>query len=371
METAARIVARPGAVHDLILLNSRDPVEADWLRYVMAPLKLIQLEAGQPAPVYPGALYLYSSVFRMNLDQTFLSRVKEAGGCGLVHVGDEYYRGDFSAYASFDFVIRMMAFKAISAPGIFALPLGTTNQLGPACRTPASIRRLAWVFAGDWKADRHVMAKAFENIPRGLNSLPRSYMGETGISRAEYIDSMANAVFAPCPSGNVCMETFRPYEALHLGAIPLLPRRRLSDPYRDVLGPHPLPTFEDWRSAARFAAKMLASPTDLDRLQTECLDWWEAYKPALQQRLTSFVAEGQSGEFRPAMTGHFSQGLNQLSRLRALLVQQNTDQTIARAAFHLRRLTHKLLTGKTLTGRWSMPGHEPAPTPDASKRHGE
>lgn len=353
---------------DIVLLAEGAPAEADWVQQCLAPKKIVTLPPSSSVPVYPGALYLYSNVAGLKLDPAFLDQVKAAGGCGLVHVGDEYYRGDFTAYASFDFVIRMMTFEAVRGQGVFALPLGVSNNLGPVCRTRSSERPLGWMFAGDWKADRHVMAQSFKALPNGLLSLPRSFRGETGISRSEYIKAMASSAFSPCPSGNVCIETLRPYEALHLGAIPLLPKRGLSDPYRDVLGRHPLPTFEDWRSAARFAEDMLAKPAALDQLQAECLDWWNGYQHDLQQRLAAFVAEGQAGVFRKALTERFSKGISRTQRLGALLAQQNLDQTIARARFHAERLTKKLTTGKELSGRWSLPVQAPNTTADYDLR---
>ncbi|MFN7055674.1 hypothetical protein [Hyphomonas sp.] len=339
---------------EILSLFPAMPVEADWVQHVLSPLRIRLLPKGAEIPVYPGAIYLFASVLRMNLDPAFLARVRQAGGCGLIHIGDEYYRGDFAAYAAFDFVFRMMPFEGVESPGVFPLPLGVTSDFGPECRTPPGARELSWMFAGDWKADRHVMARAFRDVPGGLLSLPKSYKGEAGISRAEYKAAMSNAVFAPCPSGNVCIETFRPYEALHLGAIPLIPKRRLSDPYGLLLGPHPLPSFEDWRGAAKFVAEMWATPAALDRLQAECLEWWDAFRPELSRRAAAFIDEGRKGAFREILASQFGKGVGRAARLKGLLVQQNADQTFARAGFHLRRLAHKVTTGKTLSGRWSI-----------------
>lgn len=353
---------------EVIMLGPKPPIEAEWLACVLGPIKLIPTESAGSVPVFPGALYIYNSMFRMDLPSGLLEQIREAGGCGLIHIGDEYYRGDFHQYRAFGFVIRMMSFKAINVPGVFALPLGLTSGLGEPVTTPVSQRGIKWIFAGDYKADRKVMADAFAGIEPHVLSLPRSYMGETGIPRADYISGMANAVFAPCPAGNVCIETFRPYEALHFGAIPLVPKRAISDPYKDVLGDHPMPAFTSWKKAAAFASDLLADPAGLDQLQSECVAWWARTQADLQERIAGFLKEGQSGAFHASLDARFGQkGVSRLQRIRALLEQQNTDQTIARASFHARKMAHKLRTGKTLSGTWSLPSHEVPPQPPSGR----
>ncbi len=331
------------------------PVELDWLMQHLGPLGVTLAPLTLPAPVEPGTMYIYNSIQRMDLPAEFLGRVRAAGGCGLFHIGDEYFRSNLTNYSAFDFVVRMMSAKPMNVPGVFPLALGLTNNLGPANATPVSERPLTWFFGGDWKADRSVMANAFRHLPGGFLSMPRSFYGERGISRADYLSKLANAKFAPCPAGNVCIETFRPYEALHFGAIPLLPKTRLADPYRDVLGKHPLPTFYDWVAARRFAEAQLKSPRSLDTLQAECLDWWAREQASITSRLEAFISEGRSGAFRSSLQSRFAnRDLGKLERMQVLLGQQSPQRLMARTAFTVERVVHKLTTGKTLSGEWSI-----------------
>jgi hypothetical protein len=339
----------------LYSLTESVPSERDWLLHLLGPLGYTLEPLSHPVPVAPGALYVYNSVHRMDLPEDFLRAVKSAGGCGLLHIGDEYYRGNFANYAAFDHVVRMMSSSWLNVRGVFPLALGVTNNLGPPVTTPVSERPLDWFFAGDWKADRRVMADRFRTLPGGYLSLPRSFYGERGISRPEYLSKMASTKFAPSPAGNVCIETCRPYEALHFGAIPLLPKRRLADPYADVLGNHPLPAFEDWSSARRFVERQLKQPASMDALQAECLAWWQSEQAAIAARLESFIAEGRAGAFRASLEQNFGKRtFGKADRFKTLLIQQNAQQLTARAQFLISRILHKLKTGKTLTGEWSI-----------------
>lgn len=54
--------------------------------------------------------------------------------------------------------------------------------------------------------------------------------------------AMLDSIFSPCPQGNVLLETPRVYEALQCGSIPIVERRLTLDYYKQLLGPHPLPT---------------------------------------------------------------------------------------------------------------------------------
>jgi hypothetical protein len=78
------------------------------------------------------------------------------------------------------------------------------------------------------------------------------------------------------------------------GCIPLI--RRYSDSgyhrnYHDrLLGNHPIPTFEDWNDAAKFAEKLLADESALDALQVEVSNWWQNYKYELQVRVADALA---------------------------------------------------------------------------------
>lgn len=107
------------------------------------------------------------------LCKAFLTRVREAGGCGLLHLGDEYFQASLREYGSFDFIIRMFPRRAAYNEGVMAIPVGYTKATGGPVRTPARQRQYMWMFAGDWKADRSVMANQFKKIPNGLRRCVR------------------------------------------------------------------------------------------------------------------------------------------------------------------------------------------------------
>ena len=336
----------------IIPLLDNKPSELAWIRSVFGTgLQRYQADI----PVHSGALYLFNSIHQLNIDPDLLMRIEAAGGCGLFHAGDEYFRGGYDTYAAFDYVIRNYENSALEGRGVLTIPTGFTPHFGNTFFSPASQRKYNWMFAGAYKADRAVMAKQFNKIPGGFLSLPVENVVEQGLSINDYASMMSQAKFAPCPSGNIMLETVRVYEALQLGTIPLLPVRKNIDVFRSMLGDHPLPSFPNWASAREFAQKMCLDSVGLDQLQAECVDWWEGFKPQLSKDVAAFIQAGQSGAFRGDLkTEYGAFKTSQFARLRLLLDQQNADQLRQRAAFTLRSKLGRYVGLRPIQQTWSL-----------------
>lgn len=359
---------------DIIPLVQSSMSEREWLLRMLAPLDFTLHEYEEHPKIMPGALYLYNNVNRIDLSDAFLSGVRQAGHCGLIHLGDEYYRAIPKDYQAFDYVVRMFPFQGIMGEGIFPLPLGMSNNMNASLPLSASQREHTWMFAGDWKADRGAMARHFRHVPNGYLSLPKSAFGERGVSREAYLQNMSNAVFAPCPAGNVCVETCRPYEALEMGAIPLLPGRWFSNAFDDVLGSHPLPIFANWQKAAEFVREKIEIPNEIDDLQSLCQEWWEDFQARTSDEFSHFLESGRQGDHRAALQWHLSRTtVSAGQRFIALLAQQNKSQLTQRGKFNVYRLLRALGGKGHLTGTWSIGsanGPTALATSDAQNRLG-
>ncbi len=359
-EPAAASALAGQAKVSIIRLLPSPMSELDWISELVTPLGIRIEPYQEPVPIRPGAIYLYHSVQGMQIPTALLEAIRAARPCGLLHLGDEYLRSDLTPYSAFDFVVRMFPFVGAENPGVLSVPLGYTSGLSTQTHRPAAERTSLWMFAGDWKADRHVMARAFEKVPGGFLSLTRSMEGERAITRAEYISQMADAVFAPAPAGNIALETCRAYEALELGAIPILPKRKYADMYRDVLGAHPLPDFESWTSAADFVREAAHDKAGLNARQAECLAWWASEKTRVSRQLGEFIAEGLTGKHSATVEAQFGhKKVNPLDRFGTLLAQQNSQQIRARLSFEMRRVATRLRGKPKLEGAWTFQAPEP------------
>lgn len=277
--------------------------EDDWNRFLLAPLKPIMHHAEDFSVVEDNAIYaVIGSRGLRHVPASFIERLGRTKGKGLYHFGDEFLAGGYELYRHFDFVIRNHYAGALRGEGIKTVPLGyPTGMASDGSEGPASRRPLAWCFLGNLNAARAEMIAEFRRLePHRLHVYRIRGFGRP-VERAEYRSILRSSMFVPCPMGNVMLETWRLYEALEAGAIPLLSRRPLM-PYHDLVMPgHPIPAFASWSKARRYAESLIAEPDALDALQARIGDWWKAYKATLQAELCDFVARGLAGAFRAAL----------------------------------------------------------------------
>ncbi len=161
---------------------------------------------------------------------------------------------------------------AADADGVF--PVGYS----PGLRIRAH-KDLLWAFMGQMThTRRRAAAQAMEGLP-GPSSLLLTEGFTQGVSKDEYYDTMARARFAPCPSGPVTVDTFRMWEALEVGAIPIVERRT---PKRDesmywslMFGGDmpPFPIIDDWDDLGA-----LIRDIDYESMSVQTLAWYSRFK---------------------------------------------------------------------------------------------
>ena len=89
--------------------------------------------------------------------------------------------------------------------------------------------------------------------------------------------------------GNVVLETFRLYEALEVGCIPIVEKRWFIDYYRGLFGADPFLRVGSWREAGHLMRDLVAAPDELMRLQQRTVSWWVETKERTKRELTAFM----------------------------------------------------------------------------------
>jgi hypothetical protein len=217
----------------------------------------------------------------------------------LYHMSDEMVEVGRDLYQHCELVIRNGSanFGVAGDANIVQVPLGYVTGLknDSGFNRRASERKCSVAFLGALKQERIEMLRALQNVQG--HSFVRHTKSFAEATRHFGISTIAvykNTVFVPSPRGNWNPECTRLYDALEWGCIPLLKRYTDSEyhyTYHDKLfGPHPIPTFDDWESAAGTADRLLADKDSLDALQAEILMWWQAYKVKMQQRVAAGLA---------------------------------------------------------------------------------
>lgn len=156
---------------------------------------------------------------------------------------------------------------------------------------------LDWFFCGQiTHSRRQACARQLRNMEGG-HLVETICFGATieqgGLSYPDYLAAMARAKVIPCPSGNVTPDSFRLWEALEAGCVPiadgLSPRSDFPAGYWDVVAPgHPWPVVEDWSMLGFQMAQVLA---EWDSLAARCGAWWLRFKRDLRVKLEDTLAE--------------------------------------------------------------------------------
>lgn len=178
---------------------------------------------------------------------------------------------------------------------------GCSNYLGsgypPGMReflsTHPQERQLDWFFSGQVTHRRRTdCVDAIRGVPAG--GLVETEGFTQGLAQEDYWRSMAGARVAPCPGGPVSPDSFRLFEALEAGCVPLADaysgKMAVGDPafWATVFGTEalPFPVVADWADAAGLIAE-----TNKAWLATSARvgAWWMAYKRRLAALLVRDV----------------------------------------------------------------------------------
>jgi len=163
------------------------------------------------------------------------------------------------------------------------LPLGYTNWIQPASPShivPASRRRWLCGFRGTFHLiERKLMRLDFEN-ETDLNCIVEETV--QGADRLQYREDLLATAVALCPRGGG-PDTFRLYEALDAGAIPIVMKHPV---YASLPKKNPILWVEDWPDFKRAVKTLRLLPsTQLDALQQRVVTWWYDYNKLLQYEL--------------------------------------------------------------------------------------
>jgi hypothetical protein len=327
MPTVTIVQQRPGCV------------EIPWVRYLLGPYAGDVVLDPDRALVVPNSLVVAD---RLDLlAPATLEAIRTTPGVGLYQISDEWYRDPLDAYAAFAYVWRNYFHTGLRGTPVRQLPLPpaaldeVTADPRPEARRPPSDRPHLWSFAGQLKSTRFPMIEAFRQFDGGVEHVTGTFdESDPATGPGDYLGMLASSVFVPCPMGNVHLESFRVYEAIEMGAIPVVERRHWLDYFRGLLGDHPLPTVRSWTHAPALVERLRSDPAALDRLQAEIVDWWSAHKRAVAAATRADVERALGSRARLPAHGVPGRWRGRLEMAR----HHNTSAAWARARLTARRL---------------------------------
>jgi hypothetical protein len=276
-------------------------LESQFLRQVVLagigrPQRWIAVEDGQALPDMDDLL-----VCSFGDCGSYLRELRSNGrrNLGVLHLGDEQAADDIAFYAEADYVLRHYHRPSRTPAGrcraVIWIPNGWARSVGPAEPDLAlafDARSHEFFFAGfagpEGKRlpDRKAMLDALATLGRPATVILTDGFAK-GLGPASYAAYLADSRFALVPAGNAA-ETIRFYDALELGALPVLidaPWLHDSDGIA-ALGPPPVIALNHWRE--------LAGVTDGpygEQFRQSTAAWWLRFKELTQARVADVIED--------------------------------------------------------------------------------
>lgn len=165
------------------------------------------------------------------------------------------------------------------------LLLGTPNRPNYKINTHLPKKYLCSFVGQVQNPHRSACVEAIKSIPDSFLHIADGFGGQgNGIEYQEYLDIMCQSKYVLCPSGSMVCDTFRIYEAIEAGAIPITDKRCPRDPqdydYWDETYPNnDLIKVSDWSEL----------PSLIEKEVNSTGDWWGVYKQELEQKLINLA----------------------------------------------------------------------------------
>lgn len=136
-----------------------------------------------------------------------------------------------------------------------------------------------WFFSGQTvHKERHQMANILRDLPRGELNETEGFT--QGYPHDVYYEKMAASQSVPCPAGSFTPDSFRFFEALELGCVPIAGAMPSVLPYPDnywtnLFEEIPFPVISDWNA---LPAEITKVREQWPEISNKVYGWWQNYK---------------------------------------------------------------------------------------------
>jgi len=202
-----------------------------------------------------------------------------------VHISDEHGNDpiEWVNYSHCKGVVRMYPrAELVGNPKVLIIPLGPNKWLDKAYPL-YGMKPTLWSFFGTkWHNREEELAPLKTIGPNKVNFFD-NWMDANQLGKEEYLKILRESVFVPCPRG-FNTETFRFWEALECGAIPLYVKSEDNDIVYSFLKQH-LPILElgSWEDAKQTIVKLMSQQDYLIQYRKNLFQAWETWKTELRQ----------------------------------------------------------------------------------------
>jgi GR25 family glycosyltransferase involved in LPS biosynthesis len=253
-------------------------IESEWLREIFKR-EFVWSEYSEPVRSGSQVLLYYQHTTPAS---TIIGWINRNIDCAiyLFHASDEARIADVSLYShpAVRCVFRNYWRPDCIRANVVHLPLGYLNgKGGNGTIQVASHRPLTWTFAG--AADRNNRVEIIKNLvkrfPKNYVHLTPTWGTDKNMPADKYVGMLQDSQYIPCLDGFYNTESYRFYEALEQGAIPVVCKDKQMS-YENILCGGPLLLLDDWSTD-------FTEGVNVDEKQKELVYWWSSFKAGLSK----------------------------------------------------------------------------------------
>ena len=207
----------------------------------------------------------------------------------VIHFSDEFEQDPcfFYSWPETIGILRFYPRKDIDNEKVLSIPLGYHWKTEHKISSAANIeeRPFLWTFNGtNWKG-RSEQLKPLMALEPNCVELYNEWNHPSQLSKEDYMQLLLNSKFIPCPRGNN-IETFRLYEALECGCIPVFTKLPISLENSGI----PFIKTETWQDVVNLIDEMNKNPLEMAKYNKSIMQGWKSYKLHLKQAVTRWLS---------------------------------------------------------------------------------
>ncbi len=282
---------------DVTLVWQANRWEEDWVMEVLSGLDVELVEDTKFEKFIDHSIVVVSSHHGEQGCADYFTKLHEMNyKFGVILLSDEWYNAGPGFWKHAEFVFRTFWHKKYANdPKIVAFPLGYKKGFWSGAdkrHEPAARRPYNWSFAGQitWKPTRESMIHQMKQVPSYHIHETFTWEDPNALSVKDYRTTLLNSIFVPCPTGWWNLDSYRVYEALECGCIPIVEKQPF-DYFAKFLGDNPFITIDSWDQAPLIMNVLLADPVRLEQRRKECVQWWANYKKAMNEQFKKKIQE--------------------------------------------------------------------------------
>jgi len=202
----------------------------------------------------------------------------------LIHLGDEGGEVDKKFYLNFKHVFRTFYLNSFSSVlNVTCIPIGYKTGLINNS-TEINNRKYNWNFLGTVHgASRYDLIFQNKNIKPNYINITKKFDGKNSLDAEQYYKIMGDTKFVLVSHGYYHPETYRLYEAIESGCIPIIENPH--NFFDNFLPKNPIIKIKLWSEASNIINELNEDKIKLLKISNDLKNWWNQYKLTLKNKM--------------------------------------------------------------------------------------